>query len=71
MAHDMNLKNITMTIYENKNTNIYRFELIWFIEPVVGRGLAFEAGEGEWISRQHWPFTPTQAIDQMARIGSL
>jgi hypothetical protein len=67
----MSLKDITITIYENKNTNSTGFERIWFIEPVIGRGHAFEAGAGQWLGRQHRPITPTQAIDQMARIGSL
>ena len=67
----MSLKDITITIYENKITNSNGFERIWFIEPVIGRGHAFEAGAGQWLSRQHRPITPTQAIDQMARIGSL
>jgi hypothetical protein len=66
----MSLKDITITIYENKNTNTRGFERIWFIEPVIGRGNAFEPGAGQWLSRQHQPITPTQAIDQMARIGS-
>jgi hypothetical protein len=66
----MSLKVITMTIYGIQNTNFNRFERIWFIEPVIGRGHAFEAGAGQWLSRQHQPITPTQAIDQMARIGS-
>jgi hypothetical protein len=70
MAHDMSIKNITITIYENKNTNFNRFERNSFIRSVIGRGQALEAGAGQWLSRQHQPITPTQAIDQMARIGS-
>jgi hypothetical protein len=71
MAHDMSLKIITITIYGNKNINSRGFERIWFIEPVIGRGHALEAGAGQWISRQHRSTTPIQAIDQMARIGNL
>ena len=66
----MSLKDITITTYESKNTNFSGFERNWFIELVIGRGRTFEAGAGQWIRRQHRPITPTQAIDQMARIGS-
>jgi hypothetical protein len=63
MAHDMSIKDIAIKIYENKNTNFNGFERNSLIWSVIGRGQALEAGAGKWISRQHRPITPTQAID--------
>jgi hypothetical protein len=44
MAHDMSIKDITITIYKNKNTNFNGFERNSLIRSVIGRGQALEAG---------------------------